>query len=179
MAGGPGGATVIVLVLGGTRSGKSEVAERIAAELGEPVTFLATAIVADPDMAARVEVHRARRPPTWNTVECGDDLLDVVAKVDGTVLLDSLGTWVAQAPGMQVDAERLVTALRERRDSSVVVSEEVGLAVHAPTEAGRRFADALGALNTMVATVADRVLLVVAGRALPLPPVDDALRERG
>jgi adenosyl cobinamide kinase/adenosyl cobinamide phosphate guanylyltransferase len=170
---------VIALVLGGTRSGKSEVGERIAAGLGGPVTFLATATVTDPDMAARVEVHRARRPPSWNTVECGDDLPDVVAKVDGTVLVDSLGTWVAQAQEMRVDGERLVTALTERRDSSVVVSEEVGLSVHAPTEAGRRFADALGALNTMVAGVADRVLLVVAGRALPLPAVDDAFRERG
>jgi adenosyl cobinamide kinase/adenosyl cobinamide phosphate guanylyltransferase len=112
-------------------------------------------------------------------VECGDDLPDIVAKADGTVLVDSLGTWVTQAPGMQVDGERLVTALRERRDSSVVVSEEVGLSVHAPTEAGRRFADALGALNTRVATVADRALLVVAGRALPLPAVDDALGQPG
>jgi adenosyl cobinamide kinase/adenosyl cobinamide phosphate guanylyltransferase len=178
VAGGPGGETVIALVLGGTRSGKSEVAEWIAGGLGEPVTFLATATVTDPDMAARVEAHRARRPPTWRTVECGDDLADVVAEVDGTVLVDSLGTWVAQAPGMRVDGERLVTALTERRDSSVVVSEEVGLSVHAPTEAGRRFADALGALNIMVARVADRALLVVVGRALPLPVVDDALGER-
>jgi adenosyl cobinamide kinase/adenosyl cobinamide phosphate guanylyltransferase len=169
---------VIALVLGGTRSGKSEVAERIAGGLGEPVTFLATATVTDPDMAARVEAHRARRPPTWRTVECGDDLPDVMAEVDGTVLVDSLGTWVAQAHEMRVDGERLVTALTERRDSSVVVSEEVGLSVHAPTEAGRRFADALGALNIMLARVADRALLVVAGRALPLPVVDDALGER-
>lgn len=169
---------MIALVLGGTRSGKSEVAERIAGGLGEPVTFLATATVTDPDMAARVEAHRARRPPTWRTVECGDDLADVVAEVDGTVLVDSLGTWVAEAPGMRVDGERLVTALTERRDSSVVVSEEVGLSVHAPTEAGRRFADALGALNIMVARVADRALLVVAGRGLPLPVVDDARGER-
>lgn len=180
MAAGPRGETVIVLVLGGTRSGKSEVAERIAAGLGGPVTFLATATVTDPDMAARVEAHRARRPPTWHTVECDHaDLTDVMAEVDGTALVDSLGTWVAQAPGMRIDGERLVTALSERPDSTVVVSEEVGLSVHAPTEAGRRFTDELGALNTMVAGVADRVLLVVAGRPLPLPAVDDALRERG
>ena len=54
----------------------------------------------------------------------------------------------------------------------MVVSEEVGLGVHPPTEVGRRFADALGSLNRAVADVADRVLLVVAGRVLPLdrPP---------
>jgi adenosylcobinamide kinase/adenosylcobinamide-phosphate guanylyltransferase len=48
------------------------------------------------------------------------------------------------------------------------VSEEVGLGVHATTDVGRRFADALGTLNRAVADEADRVYLVVAGRVLPL-----------
>ncbi|MGH8982757.1 MAG: bifunctional adenosylcobinamide kinase/adenosylcobinamide-phosphate guanylyltransferase [Acidimicrobiia bacterium] len=165
---------MIALVLGGTRSGKSEIAERIASEFAEPVTFIATATVTDPEMAARIEAHRARRPPTWRTIECGDDLVSAVAGVDGTVLVDSLGAWVTRTPGMEVDAGRLVAALEGRRDSSVLVSEEVGLSVHAPTEAGRRFTDALGTLNRAVADVADRVLLVVAGRVLPLPTPDQA-----
>jgi len=168
---------MIVLVLGGTRSGKSDIAEVIAADLGAPVTFVATAAVTDPGMAARVEVHRARRPSTWPTIECGDDLPEVVAGTDGTVLVDSLGTWVARAPEMRVDASGLVAALTGRGAHTVVVSEEVGLSVHAPTEAGREFTDALGDLNVAVAEVADRVLLVVAGRALSLAAVDDVLRE--
>ncbi len=165
---------MIVLVLGGTRSGKSEIAEQIASELGPPVTFVATATITDPDMAARVEAHRARRPPEWSTIECGDDVTAAVADIDGTVIVDSLGTWLAQSPEFEVDNEGLVTALVDRRDPSVVVSEEVGLAVHAPTEAGRRFTDALGGLNRAVARVADRVLLVVAGRVLALSTLDDA-----
>ena len=164
---------MIVLVLGGTRSGKSEIAERVAADLGEPVTFVATAAVTDPGMAARVEAHRARRPSTWPTIECGEDLPEVVAGTVGTVLVDSLGTWVARTLEMRVDARGLVTALTDRRAHTVVVSEEVGLSVHAPTDAGRQFTDALGDLNVAVAEAADRVLLVVAGRALPLAPVDD------
>ena len=164
---------MIVLVLGGTRSGKSEIAERVAADLGEPVTFVATAAVTDPGMAARVEAHRARRPSTWPTIECGEDLPEVVAGTVGTVLVDSLGTWVARTLEMRVDASGLVTALTDRRAHTVVVSEEVGLSVHAPTDAGRQFTDALGDLNVAVAEAADRVLLVVAGRALPLAPVDD------
>jgi adenosyl cobinamide kinase/adenosyl cobinamide phosphate guanylyltransferase len=170
---------VIVLVLGGTRSGKSEIAERIAADTGEPVTFVATATVTDPDMANRVEAHRARRPRTWRTVECADALVEVVAHTEGTVLVDSLGPWVAQAPEMSVDRAGLLTALMQRRDPTVIVSEEVGLSVHPSTDAGRRFADALGALNAAVARVADQVLLVVAGRALFLPATDDVPAERG
>ncbi len=167
---------MIVLVVGGTRSGKSAIAERIAADLGEPVTFVATAAVTDPGMAARIEAHRARRPASWPTIECGEGLPDVVAGIDGTALVDSLGTWVAGAPEMRVDANALVGALQGRGAHTVVVSEEVGLSVHAPTAAGRDFTDALGDLNVAVAEVADRVLLVAAGRVVSLAPVDDVLR---
>ncbi len=162
---------MIVLVVGGTRSGKSEVAERIARKLDEPVTFVGIGTSSDPEIAARIEAHRARRPSAWRTVECEDHdvaLVETVAKLEGTVLIDSLGTWVARAPEMRVDADGLVAAVRRRSGPTVIVSEEVGLAVHAPTEAGRRFADSLGLLNAAVAAVADRVLLVVAGRAVSL-----------
>ena len=54
----------------------------------------------------------------------------------------------------------------------MLVSEEVGLSVHPPTEIGRLFVDVLGELNRAVAGRADRVLLVVAGRVLDLPPGD-------
>lgn len=170
---------MIVLVIGGTRSGKSEVAERIAAQLGEPVTFVATATVTDPDMAARVEVHRARRPATWRTVECGADLPAAVAEIDGPALIDSIGAWVARAEDLRVDTEGLVAALASRRAPTVLVAEEVGLSVHAPSEVGRRFTDALGDVNRAVAAVADRVFLVVAGCVLSLPPADDALGQLG
>jgi len=171
---------VIVLVLGGTRSGKSAVAEAVAARLagttGE-VTYVATARVdpADADHVARIDAHRARRPATWTTVECGvpADLAGVLTGASGCVLLDSLGTWVAGHPGLDPDPAPLVAALRARSAPTVVVSEEVGLALHAPTEAGRRFVDALGAANQAVSLVADEALLVVAGRAVRLPGVGD------
>ena len=162
---------MITLVLGGARSGKSEVAERIAARLAGPITYLATMVPGgDPDLAARIEVHRARRPAGWRTVEAGAELPAVLRSVPGPVLVDALGPWVAAAPGMIVDAGALCAALTGRAADTVVVSEEVGLGVHPATEDGRRFRDALGALNQAVAAVADEVLFVVAGRVLPLGP---------
>lgn len=165
--------TVMVLVLGGTRSGKSAVAETVAGSFGRQVTYVATAAV-DPDDAdhrARIERHRARRPSTWTTCECAEpgDLPRHLARTPGPVLVDSLGTWVAGHPDLAVDTAPLLTALAGRSGPTVVVSEEVGLSVHPPYEAGRRFADTLGELNQEVAAIADRVLLVVAGRALELP----------
>ena len=160
---------MITLVIGGTRSGKSVVAERLAARLPRPVTYFATAAAAgDPDMAARVAAHRARRPPDWSTVEHGEDLVGQVRRTPGTVLLDALGPWVAAAPGLRVDVAALCAALAQRHGDTVVVTEEVGLGVHAVSDAGRRFADALGELNQAVAAAADEVIMVVAGRVLPL-----------
>jgi len=161
---------VIVLVLGGARSGKSEVAEKLAFDLadGAPVTVLATAVVDDDDMAARVLAHRDRRPARWATVETGADLVGALESCQGVALVDALGTWVVTAPDLSVDAAGLCAALTGRGGDTVVVSEEVGLGVHPSSEAGRRFRDVLGLVNQAVAAVADEVLLVVAGRALAL-----------
>ena len=167
----------LTLVLGGTRSGKSKVAEDLARDLAEAagrLTYVATASVdpADGDHVARITAHRDRRPSSWATAECPDphQLATVLAETDGPVLLDSLGTWVAGHPDLLVDGPALAAALRAREHPTVVVSEEVGWSLHAPTAVGRRFVDAVGALNQDVAAVADRVLLVVAGRVLELPP---------
>jgi adenosylcobinamide kinase/adenosylcobinamide-phosphate guanylyltransferase len=163
---------VIVLVLGGARSGKSAYAERRAASLPEPVSYVATACVdGDADLAARVHEHRARRPPSWSTIEAGPDVPGVLHATRGTVVLDALGPWVAAAPAFDVDAAELRDALLARDGDTVVVSEEVGLGVHPSTAVGQQFRDALGELNQALAAVADEVLLVVAGRALRLEPV--------
>lgn len=168
----------VVLVLGGARSGKSEVGERLAGELPGPVTYVATGApvdaAADPSWAARVEAHRARRPDGWATVEVGaSGLVAALAAVEGTALVDSLGTWVAGALDFAVDAGALCDALVARRDAghaTVVVSDEVGLGVVPSTRAGGEFRDVLGSVNRAVAAVADDAWLVVAGRRLRLEP---------
>ena len=158
---------MVTLVLGGARSGKSEVAERLAGE--GPVTYVATGRATDEDMTARIEAHRTRRPKEWPTREPEhNELAAVLTEVRGKALLDSLTTWVAAANDFAVDADALCAALRKRDGDTVVVSDEVGLGVHPPTEVGNRFRDALGLLNQQVAAVADDVLLVVAGRTLRL-----------
>lgn len=166
---------MITLVLGGARSGKSLAAESLVARLPGPVTYLATATVAgdDADHRARVAAHRARRDPSWATIEVGRGLLDALESVEGSVLVDSLGTWVtacwASLPGgPDPDVEVLCSVLRARTGDTVLVSEEVGLGVHPSSELGRRFRDVMGTVNAAVAEVADEAYLVVAGRLLAL-----------
>ena len=159
---------MITLVLGGVRSGKSEVAERLAGP--GPGTYLATGLIApgDDDFADRVARHQARRPPSWVTVEEPRAVPGLLARLHGAVLLDALGTWIANEPRADIDG--LVESLVTRRGDTVVVSEEVGLGVHPVTEVGRLFADRLGEANRRIAEVADRCILVVAGRVIDLPP---------
>lgn len=160
---------MITLVLGGARSGKSRVAEGLMAELGDDVVYLATAMVTDRDFATRVERHRARRPASWLTVECGPGLPAALRRhAETPALVDSLGTWVAGLPDFVADVTALIEALASRTASTVLVSEEVGMGVHPETEVGRRWRDALGEVNQAVAAAADDVLLVVAGRVLRL-----------
>lgn len=161
---------MLTLVLGGTRSGKSAHAEDLARSGGGPVTYIATAVTpdGDDDFARRVLTHQERRPVTWRTIEAGARLTDALHSVEGTALVDSLGTWLAAHRDFEVDVDGLVAALG-RDDPTIVVSEEVGFSLHAPTPVGRAFVDAVGTLNQAVASIADRVVLVVAGRALELP----------
>jgi adenosyl cobinamide kinase/adenosyl cobinamide phosphate guanylyltransferase len=163
---------MITLVLGGSRSGKSDIAEQLATRAGGPVTYLATGWADDDDMGARIEAHQARRPAHWSTIEVGIGLAEALRTTSGTVLVDALGTWVAGHQDFAVDVDDLRAALASHVGDVIVVSDEVGMGVHPPTEVGRRFRDALGLANRTVAEDCDRVLLVVAGRVLALEPFE-------
>jgi adenosyl cobinamide kinase/adenosyl cobinamide phosphate guanylyltransferase len=149
------------------------VGETLAAGLSSSVTYVATTVAPDAEMAERVAAHRARRPAGWSTVEVGqgEDLGAVLRRLSGTALVDSLGAWLAGAASFAVDGDRLCSDIAARPGDTVVVTDEVGLGVHPSSEMGRQFRDELGALNQLVAAAADEVLLVVAGRVLPLERV--------
>lgn len=175
----------LTLVIGPRRSGKSAVAERIAAGTGAPVVYVAPLVVGeDPEMAARVAAHRARRPSGWRTIETLEVLPALASVPDGdTVLLDSLGTWLAGRlwpPGgsagrgaatsqVLADVERLGEAGAARAGHTIVVSEEAGWGPVPESAITRAWLDAVGEACQTLAARAERVLLVVAGRTLELP----------
>jgi adenosylcobinamide kinase / adenosylcobinamide-phosphate guanylyltransferase len=165
-----------VLVLGGSRSGKSAHAESLLADRPD-VTYLAASAPpaeGDDEWAARLAVHRARRPASWTTVEttAPSQLLR-----GGTILVDSITTWVAalmEETGVWADepgsAERLagrcdalVNAWAMTPAHVVAVSDEVGLGVVPETRSGRLFRDTLGEVNQRLAGTADEVWFVLAG----------------
>jgi adenosylcobinamide kinase / adenosylcobinamide-phosphate guanylyltransferase len=178
---------VLTLVLGGTKSGKSSFAARLAGESGSPVTVIATGTATDDEMRRRIAAHRAARPATWTVVE--EPLAVGSAPVAGPVLLDSVdsllfnlmesaggaeATFDAAARDSLIDrADRELQAL-EARAAVIAVSAEVGQSLLPLTSYGRAFTDLLGLLNQRLAARAARCFLMVAGIPLPLHPARDA-----
>jgi adenosyl cobinamide kinase/adenosyl cobinamide phosphate guanylyltransferase len=166
----------MVLLLGGARSGKSAMAARLASDSRLTVTFIATAVAGDDEMAERIRAHRANRPATWKTLEAPLDLVGAIrsAGAGDFVVVDCLTLWVSNLLGegagsadVDAAAEEAVAALRSR--DSVVVTNEVGLGIVPVNDLARSFRDVLGSVNSRFAASADRAVLMVAGRALDLP----------
>ncbi|WP_179401615.1 bifunctional adenosylcobinamide kinase/adenosylcobinamide-phosphate guanylyltransferase [Burkholderia guangdongensis] len=167
----------LTFVLGGARSGKSAYAERLAADSGRPVTYIATAHAADAEFARRIAHHRARRPASWGDAHAPVELADTLARLDDPhvcLLVDCLTLWLANllcpADGAPLDdaqyaahVDALDAALRGARAKVIVVSNEIGLGVVPLGEQTRRYVDELGRLNQRVAALATRVTLLVAG----------------
>jgi adenosyl cobinamide kinase/adenosyl cobinamide phosphate guanylyltransferase len=168
----------VTLLLGGARSGKSSLAVDLGQRWSGPVVFVATARtdVDDLDLEARVARHRAERPARWETLETTDVVAALrEAPADALVIVDCITLWVADAftaPEREAtvhdDAQLVATVAAGRRGPTVLVSNEVGLGVHPASELGRRYRDVLGRVNVTLARAADRTVLLVAGRALPL-----------
>ena len=173
-----------ILVTGGVRSGKSTHAEALLGD--EPATYVAPGPTpdaeADPDWAARISAHLARRPASWSTVETRD-VATALREADLPVLVDCLGTWltalVDDAGAWEQDSDtvhqmvvartdEVVDALRACDHDVVVVTNEVGLGIVPEHRSGRLFRDLLGIVNQRIAAACDEVHLVVAGRVLRL-----------
>ena len=177
------------LILGGARSGKSALAERLAQASGKEVVYLATAQAGDGEMGARIAHHRARRPVHWPTLEEPLGLaaaLRCECTAGRLVLVDCLTLWLTNL--MLCGAEPLAehgelqlpprfeaehTALLDLLDEGLagellLVSNEVGMGIVPLGALSRRFADEAGRLNQAVAARAQRVILVAAGLPLVL-----------
>lgn len=165
----------LTLVLGGTRSGKSAYAERLARASGLAVRYVATADPHDASLAERIAAHVARRPPAWETVVAGDDLASAL-RPGACVLVDGLGMWIAgAAPGrVRERVAALAGAAAATPEPVIVVAEQAGGGLLPLDALSRDWLDLLGEATQTLAEHAERVLLVVAGRALELPAADAA-----
>jgi adenosylcobinamide kinase/adenosylcobinamide-phosphate guanylyltransferase len=162
------------LILGGARSGKSALAERLAAE-SDDVVYLATGQAGDEEMRERIAHHRARRPAHWGCIEEPIALaaaLRRLAAPDRCVLVDCLTLWLSNLLGAEDEAlfqrerEALLSSLAQLPGRVLLVGNEVGLGVVPMGASTRRYVDEAGRLHQALGALCDRVVFVAAG--LPL-----------
>ena len=168
---------MLQLILGGARSGKSRLAEKLAAESGCAVTYIATSQPLDGEMNERVRHHRERRPEHWALIEEPIELARVLrdnARSDACLLVDCLTLWLTNLLMLEdlqrLNAERdaLLECLAELPGEIVFVSNETGMGVVPLGELTRRYVDEAGWLHQALAERCQRVVLTVAGLPLTL-----------
>ena len=173
---------LIHLITGGSRSGKSGYAQKLAEALPGPRAYVATCPVIDTELALRVQKHReARQKADWETIEETVALAGVIRRAASyrVLLVDCLTLWVnnlfyeaeqAQRIFTEEDmanrSRELIDACAEFPGTILFVANELGMGIVPDSEPARRFRDCAGRLNQLVAASAQQVTLVVAG--LPL-----------
>jgi len=164
----------LVLVLGGSRSGKSAFAERLLGQLCASRVYVATAEARDGEMAARIAEHQESRGSGWRTIEAPLDPVGAIGSLsDGEgILLDCLTLWLSNQLEAGADLEfetgRLLDGLSGISEPVVMVSNEIGMGLVPDTALGRSFRDAQGRLNQRAAEAADLVVFVAAGLPMVL-----------
>lgn len=165
------------LILGGARSGKSALAERLAVASGREVVYVATAQALDLEMAERIAHHRAQRPASWLSVEEPLMLASILrqhAADNRCVLVDCLTLWLSNLLGIEdgrhfgSQTQAVLDTLPTLPGDILFVSNEVGLGVTPMGALSRRFVDEAGRLHQSLAQRCDRVLFVAAGLPLAL-----------
>ena len=160
------------LILGGARSGKSRLAEKLAADSGLAVTYIATSQALDGEMSSRIRQHRERRPAEWALVEEPIELARVLresANAERCLLVDCLTLWLTNLLMLEDDArliaerEALLDCLSELPGRIILVSNETGLGVVPMGELTRRYVDEAGWLHQAIAERCQRVVFTVAG----------------
>ncbi|WP_431222753.1 bifunctional adenosylcobinamide kinase/adenosylcobinamide-phosphate guanylyltransferase [Serratia sp. L9] len=175
----------MILITGGARSGKSGLAERLAAGVSDQVLYIATSVVTDDEMAGRVKRHRQARPAHWRTWEGSQHLgrvIDQQVTVGDAVILECITTWIAnlmfdhtgETPMDKIDFDEVETLIQQQttellaacaRSPAVVylVTNELGMGIVPENRLARHFRDIAGRVNQRLAAAAESVFLVVSG----------------
>jgi adenosylcobinamide kinase/adenosylcobinamide-phosphate guanylyltransferase len=174
-----------ILILGGARSGKSTLAQSMAAKFGERVIFVATGAPLDEEMALRIEKHKKMRPKDWRTLEIATKVgqrlpsqikdADVVLLDCITLLVSNILTKENEAPShrqahsaeaekqVMAEMEDLIHCIDTHEGDFIVVSNEVGLGLVPDNKLARVYRDLLGKANQLLTQHATEVHFMVSG----------------
>jgi adenosylcobinamide kinase/adenosylcobinamide-phosphate guanylyltransferase len=172
----------IIFITGGSRSGKSIYAQRVAESISGARTYIATCPVIDKEMEDRVRKHKeARQSASWQTIEEVTDLAGALrrSKESEVILVDCLTLWInnlmyeAEQKKKYLDegviskrCEDVLGVCSDLTGTVIFVTNEVGMGIVPENASSRLFRDLAGRCNQRMANHADTVIFMVSG--LPL-----------
>jgi adenosylcobinamide kinase/adenosylcobinamide-phosphate guanylyltransferase len=160
----------LIFITGGARSGKSRYAQQLALEHSAQPVYVATARLWDEEFRERVARHREDRDERWTLLE-EEKFLSRLPLEGRTAVIDCVTLWITNFfsdSGYDIDAcfescKGEINGLLEQQAFLIVISNEIGMGMHADTAAGRKFTDLQGWVNQYLAARADNVILMISG----------------
>jgi adenosylcobinamide kinase/adenosylcobinamide-phosphate guanylyltransferase len=160
----------MIFITGGARSGKSRYAQELALQWSSRPVYVATARQWDDEFRQRVRRHQQERDERWTSIEEEKHIgrLPLEGRV---VVIDCVTLWITNFfADLRQDIDACLEACRQeivelaRQDAVlIIISNEIGMGMHADTEAGRRFTDLQGWVNQYIAARADTVVFMISG----------------
>jgi adenosylcobinamide kinase / adenosylcobinamide-phosphate guanylyltransferase len=173
----------MIFITGGARSGKSRHAQELALQYSGRPIYVATARAWDDEFRQRIRIHQDGRDERWRSIEEQRDLSRL--PLEGEVaVIDCVTLWITNFfSDFRADVDACLDVCRREIDGLackdallIIISNELGMGMHADTEAGRKFTDLQGWVNQYIAAMADEVIFMVSGIPLTVkgaPGVDN------
>ena len=166
---------MIHYITGGERSGKSRFAQELAISLSNNPFYLATSRIWDDDFKERVQRHVSDRDERWTTIE-EEKYLSTVIQPNTTVVIDCVTLWLTNFyTDTQYNIEEALVLAKKEIDklckikaTIIIISNEIGMGLHATTESGRKFTELQGWTNQYIAKHAQKATFMVSGLPLTL-----------
>ncbi len=166
---------MIYYITGGERSGKSRYGQQMAEAKSDQPVYLATAKIWDDNFQERVDRHQSDRDDRWTTIEKEINLMEALPK-NAVVMMDCVTLWLTNlfaAPNTNKQevlekAHKEVYKWIEYQGSLIVISNEIGMGLHANSQLGRDFVEVQGWVNQTIAEIADEAWFLVSGIPLKL-----------
>ncbi len=166
----------IIFITGGTKSGKSEFAEHLAKETNNlSYVALSENNIDDEEWQEKINLHRKRRPKDWKLIET-TDLLNILIKEEGPILIDSIGGFVMESIGKEhkewsKNMNSLISLLKKRNSITFVVGEQVGWSLVSEYKIGNRYIERIGELQKRITKISRDNWLAINGRAIKIDEI--------
>ena len=166
----------IIFITGGTKSGKSEFAEHLAKK-SDQLSYVALSEnnTDDKEWQEKITSHKKRRPKDWKLIET-TNLLNILSKEDGPLLIDSIGGFVMESIDRENDEwltkmHSLICLLKKRKSMTFIVGEQVGWSLVSEYKIGNRYIERIGEIQKRITKISKNNWLAINGRAIKIDEI--------